>query len=116
MSFFRQSVLYHIDEQNSLYVHGGFKVGVPIEEQDERYLTWDRDLIDYPQKIPQYKEVFVGHTSIWRDSTVPKKYGDTWGMDTGGGWEGKLSMMNIKTKEVFQSDRVRDLYPNERGR
>jgi serine/threonine protein phosphatase 1 len=31
-------------------------------------------------------------------------------MDTGAGWEGKLSLMNITTKEVFQSDPVCELY------
>jgi serine/threonine protein phosphatase 1 len=37
-------------------------------------------------------------------------------MDTGAGWQGKLSMMNIDTKEIFQSDPVPDLYPKYRGR
>jgi len=37
-------------------------------------------------------------------------------MDTGAGWEGVLSMMNIDTKELFQSDLVADLYPGVRGR
>jgi serine/threonine protein phosphatase 1 len=46
----------------------------------------------------------------------PLKYGNVWFMDTGGGWEGKLSMMNVDTEEIFQSDLVLDLYPEERGR
>jgi len=37
-------------------------------------------------------------------------------MDTGAGWNGRLTIMNTDTKEYFQSDKVNDLYPNERGR
>ena len=35
---------------------------------------------------------------------------------TGAGWSGVLSLMNIDTKEVFTSDFVHDLYPEEVGR
>jgi len=37
-------------------------------------------------------------------------------MDTGAGWQGKLSMMNIDTKEIFQSDPIADLYQEHTGR
>jgi serine/threonine protein phosphatase 1 len=37
-------------------------------------------------------------------------------MDTGAGWEGVLSMMNVETKEVFVSDRLPSLYPGVGGR
>jgi serine/threonine protein phosphatase 1 len=37
-------------------------------------------------------------------------------MDTGAGWAGVLSMMDIHTKEVFTSDRVPELYPEVPGR
>ena len=37
-------------------------------------------------------------------------------MDTGAGWDGTLSMMNVDNKELFQSDPVEDLYPKEPGR
>jgi serine/threonine protein phosphatase 1 len=37
-------------------------------------------------------------------------------MDTGAGWSGVLSMMNVDTKEVFTSDPVPDLYPGVVGR
>jgi len=41
---------------------------------------------------------------------------EVWLMDTGAGWYGKLSMMNIDTKKIFQSDPVPDLYPKYTGR
>jgi len=36
-------------------------------------------------------------------------------MDTGAGWSGKLTIMDIDTNEFWQSDVVKDLYP-EGGR
>ena len=36
-------------------------------------------------------------------------------MDTGAGWNGLLSIMNIETKEYFCSDNVTELYPDETG-
>jgi serine/threonine protein phosphatase 1 len=41
---------------------------------------------------------------------------EVWFMDTGAGWSGKLSMMNIDTKEIFMSDPVPELYPGVKGR
>ena len=35
---------------------------------------------------------------------------------TGAAFIGKLSATDIETKEIFQSDILKDLYPNEMGR
>ena len=32
-------------------------------------------------------------------------------IDTGAGWEGRLTIMDIETKQFWQSDLVTDLYP-----
>ena len=37
-------------------------------------------------------------------------------LDTGGGWFGKVSIMDVKTKEFWQSDNGRTLYPEFTGR
>jgi serine/threonine protein phosphatase 1 len=37
-------------------------------------------------------------------------------VDTGEAFKGKLSIMNIETKEYWQSEAVWKLYPNEHGR
>ena len=39
-----------------------------------------------------------------------------WNVDTGAAFKGKISAMNINSKEVFQSDLLPSLYPNEKGR
>ncbi len=41
---------------------------------------------------------------------------NVWNIDTGACFYGKLSCIDIDTKEVFQSDVVQTFYPNEKGR
>lgn len=72
---------------------------------------------EFMESIP-YDEVYVGHTSTWSVSQVPYNPcgGKIWNLDQGGGWHGKLSVMDIDTKEYWQSDVVSTLYPGELGR
>jgi len=108
--FFNNAVLYH-EEDDMLFVHGGFDDNKHISEQSGIFLYWDRKLIETARNRPirQYKEIFVGHTSTQyyggEDYTYPRRFNNLWMMDTGAGWNGKLSMMNIDTKEIFQSDK-----------
>ena len=41
---------------------------------------------------------------------------NVWNIDTGAAFTGKLSAVDIATKQVFQSDTLTYLYPNEFGR
>jgi serine/threonine protein phosphatase 1 len=41
---------------------------------------------------------------------------NVWNVDTGAAFTGKLSALDIDTKEIFQSDILRDLYLDELGR
>ena len=78
-------------------------------------LMWSRRFKEQPQlcnEIQDYKEVLIGHTTIWRHSKLPMRVGRVVFMDTGGGFEGVLSLMNVDTYEVYQSDLVSTLYPN----
>ena len=47
---------------------------------------------------------------------IPMNRCNIWNMDTGGGFEGRLTIMDVDTKEFWQSDDLRTLYPNEKGR
>ncbi len=49
-------------------------------------------------------------------TTLPMHVCNIWNLDTGGGWYGKLTIMNLQTKEYWQSDYVQDLYPKSDGR
>ena len=127
------SLPYYVDEKNNLFVHGGFNWYKPIEEQSTRDLTWNRrlweSLCDQDIKhIEGYTKIFIGHTpTAWLNentlrwgqelnSLKPIKIGNVWNLDQGGGYEGKLTIMNVETEEYWQSDKVLTLYPNEKGR
>lgn len=128
LEFLNNSSPYHIDN-NRLFVHGGYLPHIPIEEQEEFDLAWDRWFwmatleggIDEEKNYQNYDEIYIGHTPTIKfgESSKyqkPLNYGNVWNMDTGATYTGKLSIMNIDTKEVFQSDIVKYLYPNEKGR
>jgi serine/threonine protein phosphatase 1 len=119
LKFLKSTKHYYVDDKNRLFVHGGIAVNKKAEDTEKMYLMWDRELWYNRfnlQNLTLYSEVYVGHTSIYRDSEIPANYANVWFLDTGGGWEGVLSIMNIDTKEVWQSDEVADLYPETRGR
>jgi len=46
----------------------------------------------------------------------PMKAANVWNIDTGAAFTGKLSALDVNTKELYQSDTVTHLYPNELGR
>ncbi len=47
---------------------------------------------------------------------MPMKACNVWNIDTGAAFYGRLSAMNIDTKQFIQSDVVLELYPAEKGR
>ncbi len=84
----------------------------------------------------RHKEIFIGHTAsvYWKCKphypefnmpeqedkegiiVVPMNRCNVWNLDTGGGWSGKLTIMDIDSMEFWQSDFLPTLYPNETGR
>ncbi len=105
-------------QDKMLFVHGGFNPEEPIESQPIDDLVWDRSLINYAKRhqIEGYKHVFIGHTTTQfmgkyieiEDITKPVTLNNLTMMDTGAGWKGKLSAMDIQTREVWQSDVVEE--------
>lgn len=123
--------LYTLDEENRVFVHAGILPDIPIEEQTQEDFIWNIDWNGYrilwetakynhndtyPKKLTDYNEIFIGHTSTWSYSKIPIKRCEVWNLDQGAGWHGKLSIMDIDTKEYWQSDVVSELYPDEYGR
>lgn len=109
--FFNKAMPYY-ELDGMVFVHGGFDPKKSLTKQDIHTLTWDRDLIYLARAEPikGYKKIFVGHTTTqlmnnMMDIVEPIKYHNLIMMDTGAGWTGKLSVMNIDTEEVWQSDR-----------
>ena len=125
--FFLKQNKYYKDEDNNLFIHGGFDKNTPLGEQLPIQFMWDRRLWNQalsaqsgkqPMKfIEDFNKIFIGHTTtgMWGKDT-PMKADIVWNLDTGAGWEGKLTIMNVDTEEYWQSDTVKTLYPNEKGR
>jgi len=89
----------------------------------------------HAKRMYKHNEIYIGHTSTfnwdvkphlreYNDPRQPKNGGiivpmkrcNVWNLDTGAGYDGRLSIMNIDTESYWQSDDVKTLYPNDRGR
>lgn len=118
--FFDKAKFFHIDKEANLFVHGGVEPGFHPRTHDKEFLMWDRTLFEAqrwnPEFIEQYKNIYIGHTSTEKFSKHPIRYGNVWCLDQGAGWGGYLTLMDVETNKFYQSDRVKDMYPNELGR
>lgn len=114
--FFGEQLPYFEDEVGNLYVHAGYDPTVPIAGQDPYYLIWTRTLWQHGLEATAYKECFIGHTPTLPESEIPLCRANVWNLDQGAAFSGRLSMMNVRTKEFVQSDIVRELYPGVKGR
>lgn len=130
---FLKSLPYFRVIDDKLFVHGGVPVStedpIDIHAVAKEVLTWDRDLVydmgyalrsyrDPEFNIQPYKEVYIGHTStqlISRDFK-PISLQNVWAIDQGAGWNGKLTVIDIDSKEYWQSDFAPTLYPGIEGR
>ena len=71
----------------------------------------------YHKRFLQYKEIFIGHTPVTRiGQTVPVQKANIWNIDTGAAFKGPLTIMDVDSKQFWQSDALPDLYPDEKGR
>ncbi|EDP71317.1 serine/threonine protein phosphatase [Flavobacteriales bacterium ALC-1] len=133
LDFFEGMPLYHIDSKNRLFVHAGFTSMHGVEREYEKInfyfdrtlwemaLTMDKRIDEnseiYPNRLKHYSEIYIGHTpTINFKQDIPMNAINVWNVDTGAAFTGKLSAIDIETKEIFQSDTLKDLYPNEIGR
>jgi len=113
IKFLSEAHLYYINA-NRLFVHAGFDPDILIEQTSKEILLWDRSFIKRAQEISTldpafkfkgYEEIYVGHTPTTNlGSKQPLKLGNVWAMDTGAGWGAKLTIMDIDTKQFWQSE------------
>ena len=103
---------FFIDSEKRVFVHGGFtNPKGPIYEENPSICYWDRSLWrDALNSLKSttsqnFKEVYLGHTPTlnWGRDT-PMNAQNIWNLDTGAGTNGKLTIMDIDTKEYWQSD------------
>lgn len=124
---------YHLDEHNRLFIHAGFtNLNGVTYEYFPKMFYWERTLWEnalsldstiekdspyYPKRFNLYKEIFIGHTPVTRiGETVPINKANIWNVDTGAAFKGPLTILDIDTKQFWQSDPVFQLYPEENGR
>ena len=110
-----------VEYNNKLFVHAGFDPKKPMSKQGLQTLVWDRDLLgdawkqylrgEVDHRYTEFKEIYLGHTTTeLYHSLKPLKFCNIWALDTGAGWSGKLTIMNINTHEYWQSDLTPELY------
>ncbi len=133
ISFFENLQNYYLDEKVRLYLHAGFTNMHGVQyEYFPKMFYWDRTLWEmalaldkdlspesdrYPKRLKHYKEIYIGHTPVTRiGETIPINAANIWNVDTGAAFKGPLSIIDVDTKEVWQSDPVHTLYPGENGR
>lgn len=123
-----------------------YKNVVVGKESYRTFYYWDRSLWELAMSChgsevkpdvftKGHSEIFIGHTSteIWKvkphypefkdpnqpkngSIVVPMNRCNVWNLDTGSGWGGRLTIMDVDTKEYWQSDDVKELYSDEKGR
>ncbi|WP_310993375.1 metallophosphoesterase family protein [Aequorivita marina] len=124
---------YHVDEKNRLFLHAGFtNQHGPQNEYYPNLVYWDRTLWEmacaldstiskddsrYPKRLKLFKEIYIGHTPVTRVGyDKPVNFANVWNVDTGAAFKGKISMLDVDSKEIWQSEAVHSLYPDENGR
>lgn len=127
---------WYIDDKNRLFIHAGWNYFYGFPKGANLVVNagsiakechWDRNLLIGAQSafgknvtngkfkaLEQFSEIYIGHTST--RSHLPENYGNLWNLDSGAGWYGKLTIIDIDTKEYWQSDFATLLYPEEKGR
>ncbi|EAR02974.1 metallophosphoesterase family protein [Maribacter sp. HTCC2170] len=133
INFFNDLVNYHLDAENRLYLHAGFTNVKGVEhEYFQKTFYWDRTLWElalslnpnlgkedkfYPKRLLHYKEIYIGHTPVTRlGKTTPQQGANVWNIDTGAAFKGPLSIVDVDTKDVWQSNPVHTFYLDEKGR
>lgn len=133
ISFLNELKPYFIDEENKLFIHAGFTnlKGVEFEYFKPLYY-WDRTLWEcalaldknlnedssfYPNRFKVYTEIYIGHTPVTRiGKTIPHNVANVWNIDTGAAFKGPLTILEVASKQFWQSKPLHELYPNENGR
>lgn len=131
--FIEQMQNFYVDKNNRLFVHAGFaNMHGPEYEFYENTVYWDRTLWElavalnknlnkedvwYPKRLKLFKEIFIGHTpvSLYGQYT-PMQAQNVINVDTAAAFRGPLTIMDVDTKEYWQSTPVYKLYPRENGR
>jgi serine/threonine protein phosphatase 1 len=133
IAFLKSLENYYLDDKNRLFIHAGFtNMNGIAYEYFPKLFYWDRTLWEtalslnesiektslfYPRRLTLYDEIYIGHTPVTRiGETIPIKKACVWNVDTGAAFKGPLTIMDVDTKEFWQSEPLNNLYHTEKGR
>ena len=125
--FFQNLKPYYLSEQNFVFTHGGIRpYTARVEEvKNKEFFNWDREMWykalavkrgreDEPKGescFKLYSKIFIGHTPTFTThqqykspNAQPLKALNVINIDTGGGWNGKVTVMDVDSEEYWQSD------------
>ena len=119
--FFENQRLYYIDSNNNCFVHAGFNPFQPFHEQPDSIFYWDRILwqsamnwqtkakhdpeIKPFEMVTKFNNIFIGHTNTMKwGIDKPLKAANIYNIDTGGAKGGKLTIMDVDSKQFWQSE------------
>jgi len=96
LAFLNRLVLYY-ETDDYLFVHGGIRPGIPIQDQDPKDLLWIREeFYAYPGRYA--KPVVFGHTPM-REVLMEE---DRIGIDTACVYGNKLTCLILPSRQVIQ--------------
>lgn len=131
LNFLAELENYYLDSKNRLFLHAGFtNLRGIAHEHFEQMFYWDRTLWElaqscnlsptdphFPNRLKLYTEIYIGHTPTTRLGTdKPLSFNGVTNVDTGAAFKGRITIMDIDTRDYWQSDPVHTLYPDEQGR
>lgn len=114
--FFRSTLPYHTTPDQKALVHGGFDLF--LKNMSREYVMWDRlmwktaieEEFSNPPPYPcftVYPTIFIGHTNLLdhpgQRYCLPRNCLNVWNLDTGAGYAGPLTVMDMDTEEYWQS-------------
>lgn len=124
LEFFNKQVPYYIDERNRFFVHAGYDPTRKLEKQKPMDMRQSRALWfslleaqafgePFPTDVNSFLDVFIGHTQTpkYFPHDKPVRIHRVWNLDQGIKSGGRLTIMDVETKEYWQSDLAESLYP-----
>lgn len=108
IDFFKSLRNYYEDE-NYIYVHGGLRPGIKLQEQCEYDLVWIREEF-YLSSYSNTKGIIFGHTptTYINSSYYPVNINDNIALDTACVYDGYLSALEIEDGRIMKVHQVKD--------
>jgi len=118
LQFLTEQQLTYLHDDRLLCVHAGLGSHQNVYSVDDDSLLYlDRSMwqnaLYYNQFLPNdYEAIFIGHTALFKlnekhpasADASPVKRGNIWNLDTGAGWGGRVTVMDIERINYWQSD------------